>query len=67
MDNINRQCLEQILQRLTKLIIMLEYEDIDTLETLIKLSTSVSSQLLEVQNYEEMDVEETIEICEEQE
>lgn len=67
MENINKKCLEQILQRLTKLITLLELEDIKTTVKLVNLSTAVSAQLLDVQKYEEMDFEETVEICEEQE
>lgn len=67
MENINKLCLEQILKRLTKLITLLEFEDIETTINLVNLSISVSSQLLEIQKYEEMEIEEMIEVCEEQE
>ena len=46
--SINQKCLENILCHLTKMIILTEHDEIDNLKQLIKMSTSVSAQLLGV-------------------
>lgn len=61
MENINKQCLERILKRLTNLVCLLELEDIDKLDNLVNLSTSVSAQLLATQKYEDQVYEEEYE------
>lgn len=42
----NKQCMEKILQHLTKLICLTEFENIKDLYKLVDMSTSVSAQLL---------------------
>lgn len=44
----NQKCLENILCHLTKLVILTEPDEIDDLKKLVKISTSVSAQLLGV-------------------
>ena len=44
----NQKCLENILCHLTKLVILTEHDEIDDLKKLVKMSTSVSAQLLGV-------------------
>ncbi len=46
--SVNQKCLENILYHLTKMIILTEHDEIDNLKQLIKMSTSVSAQLLGV-------------------
>ncbi len=46
--SINQKCLENILCHLTKMIILTEHDEIDDLKQLIKMSTSISAQLLDV-------------------
>lgn len=46
MDNTNKQCMEDILQHLRKLICAMEYEDIKTMQKLVDMATNVSAQLL---------------------
>ena len=46
--SINQKCLENILCHLTKMIILTEHDEIDNLKQLIKMSASVSAQLLGV-------------------
>lgn len=48
MKSVNQKCLENILCHLTKMIILTEHDEIDNLKQLIKMSTSVSAQLLGV-------------------
>lgn len=48
MKSVNQKCLENILCHLTKMIILTEHDEIDNLKQLIKMSTSVSVQLLGV-------------------
>lgn len=43
--NINQQCMEKILIRLTELISFNELEDIRNLEKLVNMATCVSAQL----------------------
>lgn len=53
--NVNKQCMEKILQHLTKLICLSEFDDIKGLNRLVDMSTSVSAQLLAIteENYDE--------------
>lgn len=67
MENVNKNCMEQILQRLTTLICLLELEDIDVMDKLVNLSALVSAQLLATQKYEEMEFSDSQEVYEEQE
>lgn len=46
--SVNQKCLENILCHLTKMIILTEHDEIDNLKQLVKMSTSVSAQLLGV-------------------
>lgn len=46
--NINKQCLENILSHLTKLIRLTEFENIKDLNKLVNMATSVSAQLLTI-------------------
>lgn len=46
--SVNQKCLENILFHLTKMIILTEHDKIDNLKQLVKMSTSVSAQLLGV-------------------
>lgn len=48
MNNINKQCLEDILQHLRKLICLMEYEDVKTIQKFVDMATSVSAQLLAI-------------------
>lgn len=48
----NQKCLENILCHLTKLVILTEHDEIDDLKKLVKMSTSVSAQLLDVNQKE---------------
>lgn len=50
--SINQKCLENILCHLTKMVILTEHDEIDDLKHLVKMSTSVSSQLLGVTRQE---------------
>ena len=45
-SNINKQCLEKILCHLTKLICMTEFGDSKELSKYVDMSTSISAQLL---------------------
>lgn len=49
--DINQQCMEHILNHLTKLICMTEFENIKDLSKLIDMSTSISAQLLAIKEY----------------
>ena len=46
--SVNQRCLEDILCHLTKMIVLTEHDEIDDLKKLVKMSTSVSAQLLGV-------------------
>lgn len=50
--NVNKECMEKILQRLTGLLCMLEYNDIKNIEKFVNMSTSISAQLIAI---DEMD------------
>ncbi len=45
---VNQKCLENILCHLTKMVVLTEHDEIDDLKKLVKMSTSVSAQLLGV-------------------
>lgn len=47
-SNVNKKCMERILQRLTGLICMLEYNDIESIERFVNMSTSISAQLIAI-------------------
>lgn len=49
---VNQRCLENILCHLTKMVVLTEHDEIDDLKQLIKMSTSVSAQLLGVARQE---------------
>lgn len=51
--SVNQKCLENILCHLTKMVILTEHDEIDELKQLVKMSTSVSAQLLGVTKQEE--------------
>ncbi len=44
-NSMNKQCMEKILQHLSKLICLTEFENIKDLQKLVDMSTSVSAQL----------------------
>ncbi len=46
----NKQCMEKILTHLTKLIVLMEYEDIKTMQKLVDMSVAISTQLIEIEN-----------------
>lgn len=46
--SVNQKCLENILCHLTKMVVLTEHDEIDDLKQLVKMSTSVSAQLLGV-------------------
>lgn len=46
--SVNQKCLEDILCHLTKMVVLTEHDEIDDLKQLVKMSTSVSAQLLGV-------------------
>ncbi len=46
--SVNQRCLENILCHLTKMVVLTEHDEIDDLKQLVKMSTSVSAQLLGV-------------------
>ena len=50
--NINRQCMEKILSHLTKLICLTEFGDLKELSKYIDMSTSVSAQLIAIDEQE---------------
>lgn len=50
--SVNQRCLEDILCHLTKMVILTEHDEIDDLKQLVKMSTSVSAQLLGVTRQE---------------
>ena len=51
-QNINKQCMEKILSHLTKLICTTEHGETKELKKYIDMSTSVSAQLLAVDELE---------------
>ena len=51
--SVNQKCLENILCHLTKMVVLTEHDEIDDLKKLVKMSTSVSAQLLGVTKQEE--------------
>ena len=58
-QNINRQCMEKILSHLTKLICLTEFGDSKELSKYVNMSTSVSAQLLAIEEQENNNVIET--------
>lgn len=50
--SVNQKCLENILCHLTKMVVLTEHDEIDDLKQLVKMSTSVSAQLLGVTKQE---------------
>ena len=50
--NINRQCMEKILSHLTKLICLTEFGDSKELSRYVDMSTSVSAQLIAIEEQE---------------
>ena len=50
--NINRQCMENILSHLTKLICLTEFGDSKELSRYVDMSTSVSAQLIAIDEQE---------------
>ena len=54
--NINRQCMEKILSHLTKLICLTEFGDSKELSKYVHMSTSVSAQLLAIDEQEKNNV-----------
>ena len=50
--NINRQCMEKILSHLTKLICLTEFGDSKELSRYVDMSTSVSAQLIAIDEQE---------------
>lgn len=50
--NINRQCMEKILSHLTKLICLTEFGDSKELSKYVDMSTSISAQLLAIDEQE---------------
>lgn len=64
--SVNQKCLENILCHLAKMVVLTEHDEIDDLKHLVKMSTSVSAQLLGViqeGNNEYTDVEENPNEC----
>lgn len=51
--SVNQKCLENILYHLTKMVVLTEHDETDDLKKLVKMSTSVSAQLLGVTKQEE--------------
>ena len=50
--NINKQCMEKILTHLTKLICLTEFVDSKELSKYVDMSTSISAQLLAIDEQE---------------
>lgn len=50
--SVNQRCLEDILCHLTKMVVLTEHDEIERLKHLVKMSTSVSAQLLGVTKQE---------------
>ena len=55
-QNINKQCMEKILSHLTKLICLTEFGDSKELSKYVDMSTSVSAQLLAIDEQENNNV-----------
>ena len=53
--NINRQCMEKILSHLTKLICLTEFGESKDLQRYVDMSTTVSAQLIAI-NEQENDI-----------
>lgn len=51
-NKVNKECMEKILLHLTKLIQLSEFENIKDLHKLVDMSTSVSAQLLAMDDVE---------------
>lgn len=51
--SVNQRCLEDILCHLTKMVVLTEHDEIERLKHLVKMSTSVSAQLLGVTRQDE--------------
>lgn len=51
-QSVNQKCLENILCHLTKMVALTEHDEIDDLKQLVKMSTSISAQLLGVTRQE---------------
>lgn len=51
--SVNQRCLEDILCHLTKMVVLTEHDETDRLKYLVKMSTSVSAQLLGITKQEE--------------
>ena len=47
-SNVNKQCMEKILCHLTKLICLTEFGEIEELDKLVDMSTSISAQLIAI-------------------
>ena len=58
--NINRQCMEKILSHLTKLICLTEFGHSKELSKYVDMSTSVSAQLIAIDEQENNNVIEII-------
>ena len=54
--NINKQCMEKILCHLTNLICLTEFGEIKELSKLVDLSTTVSAQLIGIDEQENMEL-----------
>lgn len=50
--NINKQCMEKILTHLTKLICLTEFGEEENLQKYVDMSTSISAQLLAIDEQE---------------
>ena len=55
--NINRQCMEKILCHLSKLICMTEFGDSKELSKYVDMSTSISAQLLAIDEQSKNNIE----------
>lgn len=53
-QNINKQCMEQILSHLTKLICTTEHGESKELQKYVDMSTSVSAQLIAIDEQKEI-------------
>ena len=56
--SVNQKCLENILCHLTKMVVLTEHDEIDDLKQLVKMSTSVSAQILGVTRQEGINTDE---------
>ena len=50
--NINKQCMEKILTHLTKLICLTEFGEEENLQKYVDMSTSISAQLIAIDELE---------------